>query len=119
MPPVWLTAFRGELEWITRRSSGSSGRRLAGLDREAAERALQAVLQTLAERLLRGEARRLLQELPAELKPWIYTEKEAEAFGIDEFLDRVAKREDTDIETALRQAQRRPAACRNVRAMTW
>ena len=57
-----------------------------GLSRDAAERAAQATLQTLAERLPRGEARHILQELPAELKPFIYTETDAEALDIDEFL---------------------------------
>ena len=46
-----------------------------------------------------------MQELPAELKPWIYTETDAEAFGIDEFLVRLAKREETDVERALRHAR--------------
>ena len=81
------------------------GREAADLPPDVAERAAQAVLQTLAERLPRGEARRILAELPAELKPWVYTETDAEGFGIDEFLERVAKREGTDIETALRHAR--------------
>ena len=81
------------------------GREAAGLPPDVAERAAQAVLQTLAERLPRGEARHILAELPAELKPWVYTEADAEGFGIDEFLERVAKREGTDIETALRHAR--------------
>ena len=76
-----------------------------GLSRDTAERAAQATLQTLAERLPRGEARRILQELPAELKPFIYTETDAEALDIDEFLSRVADREGTDTETALRHAR--------------
>jgi uncharacterized protein (DUF2267 family) len=76
-----------------------------GLSRDTAERAAQATLQTLAERLPRGEARRILQELPAELKPFIYTETDAEALDIDEFLSRVADREGTDVEAALRHAR--------------
>ena len=70
-----------------------------------AQRAAQATLETLADRLPRAEARHILQELPAEMKPWIYTETEAAGFGIDEFLDRVARREGTDHETALRHAR--------------
>ena len=81
------------------------GGEAADLPPDVAERAAQAVLQTLAERLPRGEARHILAELPAELKPWVYTETDAEGFGIDEFLERVAKREGTDIETALRHAR--------------
>lgn len=76
-----------------------------GVDRATAERAARATLQTLAERLPRAEARHLLAELPAEMKPWVYTERDGEPFGLDEFLDRVAKREDTDLGTALRDAR--------------
>ena len=54
------------------------GREAADLLPDVAERAAQAVLQTLAERLPRGEARHILAELPAELKPWMYTEADAE-----------------------------------------
>ena len=46
-----------------------------------------------------------MRELPPELIPWIYTQTDAAAFGIDEFLERVATREGTDIETALRHAR--------------
>jgi uncharacterized protein (DUF2267 family) len=67
-----------------------------GMSRDTAERAAQAPLQTLAERLPRGEAQYILQELPAELKPFIYTETDAEALDIDEFLSRVADREGTE-----------------------
>jgi uncharacterized protein (DUF2267 family) len=87
-----------EIIEVVRRASG-------GMGQGAAERAVQATLQTLAERLPRGEARHILQELPAELKPWIYTETDAEAFDMDAFLIRVAKREETDVETALRHAR--------------
>ncbi len=80
-------------------------RAAGGVSHEAAERAVQSTLQKLAERLPRGEARHIPRELPAELTPWIYTETDAEPFGIDEFLARVAQREDTDIETALRRAR--------------
>ena len=76
-----------------------------GISRVTAERSAQATLQTLAERLPRGEAMHILRELPAEIKPWIYTETDAEALDIDEFLDRVAKREGSDLEAAL------PYAC--------
>jgi len=81
------------------------GREAGGLPDDEAERAAEAVLRVLAARLPRGEERRLLQELPAEMKPWVYTEQDAEAFDIDEFLDRIAKREDVDIETALAHAR--------------
>jgi uncharacterized protein (DUF2267 family) len=87
----------GEFIEITRRG--------AGLDVHAAERAARATLTTLAERLSSGQARDLLEQLPAELKPWIYTECAAEPFNVDEFLHRVAEREDVDVETAERHAR--------------
>ncbi|MCO5974102.1 DUF2267 domain-containing protein [Actinoallomurus soli] len=77
----------------------------AGLDADAAERAARATLTTLAERLSPGEARDLLEELPAEMKPWVYTESAAERFDIDEFLRRVAERAGVDVETAERHAR--------------
>jgi uncharacterized protein (DUF2267 family) len=40
------------------------------------------------------------------MKPWVYTEEEAEAFDVDGFLDRIAKREDIDIESAFVRAGR-------------
>jgi hypothetical protein len=64
-----------------------------GLSWDTAERAAQATLQTLAERLPRGKVRHILWGLPAELKPFIYTETDAEALDVDEFLSRVADRE--------------------------
>jgi uncharacterized protein (DUF2267 family) len=76
-----------------------------GLDRDGAERATRAVLQTLAERIDRGEASDLAAELPPELAPWIATTTGAEAFDVDEFLRRVAEREGTDVETAERDAR--------------
>ena len=45
------------------------GREAGGLPDDAAERAAESVLRVLAARLPRGEERRLLQELPAEMKP--------------------------------------------------
>jgi len=81
------------------------GRASGGLGHEAAERAAQATLQTLAERLPRGEAGHILRELPAEFMQWLHTETDAQAFDIDEFLDRVAQREDVDVETALLHAR--------------
>jgi uncharacterized protein (DUF2267 family) len=77
----------------------------ADLGREAAERAAHAVLQTLAERIAQGEARDLAGELPPELAPWLFTDSDAEAFPADEFLRRVADREDVDVATAQRHVR--------------
>jgi uncharacterized protein (DUF2267 family) len=90
-----------EYEEIIDAASRSAG----GLDREAAGRAVQATLQTLAERLPGGEAWHILRELPAELKPSMHNDSGPDAFGVDEFLHRVAEREGTDTETALRHAR--------------
>jgi uncharacterized protein (DUF2267 family) len=87
-----------EIIEVIRRASG-------GLGHLAAERAAQATLQTLAERLPRGEAGHIQRELSAEFMPWPHTETDAEAFDIDEFLDRVAQREAVDVETALLHAR--------------
>ena len=83
---------------VIRRAAG-------GLSSEEAELAAHATLQTLAQRLSHSEALHILRELPAELKPWIYTVTDAAAFDIDDFLEKVADREDTDVETALRHAR--------------
>jgi uncharacterized protein (DUF2267 family) len=75
------------------------GREAADLPPDVAERAAQAVLQTLAERLPRGEARHILAELPAELKPQTFEPLVAEAqqrfldiMPADEFWRRVGQR---------------------------
>jgi uncharacterized protein (DUF2267 family) len=80
--------------------------RRAHLEREAAERAVRATLQTLAERLSKGaldqgENRDLVEQLPLELSPWLLTDGPHEAFDADEFLRRVAEREDVDITAAV------------------
>ena len=77
----------------------------AGVGREDAERATQAVLATLAERLARGEADDLAAQLPAEVAAWLHTTTPAEGFDADEFLDRVAKRAGVDLATAERYAR--------------
>ncbi|MBC6458940.1 DUF2267 domain-containing protein [Actinomadura sp. HBU206391] len=71
-------------------------------DIEQAERAAQATLETLARRLSPGQARDLLAELPAELKPWIHPRGERQIFDADEFLRRVSGRLGVDMATAER-----------------
>jgi uncharacterized protein (DUF2267 family) len=78
---------------------------VAHLDREHAERAARAVLQTLAERLSAGEARQLAAQLPAPLAGWLHTTSAPEPFRYDEFLRRVATRVGTDPATAARYAR--------------
>jgi uncharacterized protein (DUF2267 family) len=68
-----------------------------GMERTEAERAARAVLETLAERITGGEARDLAVFLPPELRGLLeVTPEPAEAFGLDEFIRRVAEREGVD-----------------------
>jgi uncharacterized protein (DUF2267 family) len=78
---------------------------LTHLDGERAERAVHAVLQTLAERLSAGEARDLAERLPEPLAGRLFTAGGSEPFGYDEFVHRVAAREGVDLETAARHAR--------------
>jgi uncharacterized protein (DUF2267 family) len=70
-----------------------------------AERAARAVLETLGERIAQGEARDLAVQLPPELSPWIATTTPAEGFDVDEFIRRIAEREEVDAVTAERHAR--------------
>jgi uncharacterized protein (DUF2267 family) len=72
---------------------------------EAAERAAEATLTTLAERLSPGKARDLAAKLPPEIAPWLQTDGGGDGFGADEFVRRVAEREGTDLATAARDAR--------------
>jgi uncharacterized protein (DUF2267 family) len=65
----------------------------AGVSREEAERAVQATLRTLAERLSGGEAEDIARQLPEEARPWLHDGAKAEGFDLEEFLRRVAERE--------------------------
>jgi uncharacterized protein (DUF2267 family) len=69
--------------------------RRAGLPEETMERVERATLRTLADRISGGEARDLAEQLPtrleASLRPGL---EEAEGFGLDEFVRRVAERGD-------------------------
>jgi uncharacterized protein (DUF2267 family) len=76
----------------------------AQLSWDEAERAAQATLQTLADRLSAGEARDIAKQLPAGVRPWLPAEGRVEAFQFDEFLRRIAEREGVDIDTAERHA---------------
>lgn len=76
-----------------------------GGDRDRAERATRAVLQTLGERIERGEARDLAVRMPPELAPYIAAGARGEPFDAEEFVRRVAEREDVDARTAERDAR--------------
>jgi uncharacterized protein (DUF2267 family) len=77
-----------------------------GITRDDAQRATRATLQTLGERITRGEADDIAAFLPGELRGLLTSRPErAEGFGLDEFIRRVADREGVDLETAYRHAQ--------------
>jgi uncharacterized protein (DUF2267 family) len=83
--------------------------RLGGeLDRAAAERTVPAVLTPLLERISGGQADDLARELraPEGVVPGLATlrNRPAAAFDLADFLDRVARREETDSSLARRHA---------------
>ena len=67
---------------------------------EDARMATEAVLATLAEHLDPGEARDLAAELPPEVAAFVATTTPAERFDVDELVERVARREGVDPDTA-------------------
>jgi uncharacterized protein (DUF2267 family) len=77
----------------------------ARTSREEAERAIQATLHTLAERLSGGEAQHVAAELPPRAAEWLQDGKKAEPFGLAEFVHRVAEREGVPEETAKAHAK--------------
>jgi uncharacterized protein (DUF2267 family) len=78
----------------------------AGGSWEEAERAAQAVLSTLGERIAFGEARDLAEDLPQTLRPPLLDPGgDAESFGAAEFIRRVADREQVELDTAEEHAR--------------
>jgi uncharacterized protein (DUF2267 family) len=82
----------------------------AGLDRAAAERATDAVLTTLAERIAGGEVDDLADAVPPALRPALQRGKNlgggtAHRMSLDEFVARIAEREDVTWEDALEHAR--------------
>jgi uncharacterized protein (DUF2267 family) len=65
----------------------------AGLPVDTVERVEHATLRTLADRISGGEAQDLGAQLPSRLQADLLpAHEEAEAFGVDEFVRRVAER---------------------------
>ena len=65
----------------------------AGVPADRARALIRATLLTLGERLTRGEAHDLASQLPEPAKEWLASPTpEAERFGVDEFINRVATR---------------------------
>jgi uncharacterized protein (DUF2267 family) len=77
----------------------------ARMPRETAERVEHATLRTLADRISGGEAQDLAAQLPGPLQPDLRPPREeAEAFGVEEFVRRVAERGDVAQDEARRGA---------------
>jgi uncharacterized protein (DUF2267 family) len=73
---------------------------------EEIERAAQATLETLSERLSWGLASELATELPDQLRVWLYGGNDnSEPFHADEFIRRQAARENCDLATAQAHAR--------------
>jgi uncharacterized protein (DUF2267 family) len=91
---------------------------LAGLDREQARKATEAVLETLAARVSVGEVEDLKKEIPSTLHPaldrGLSESREARPMSVDEFLDHVAERELVSREEALEHTRAVFAALREV-----
>jgi uncharacterized protein (DUF2267 family) len=91
---------------------------LAGIDREQAREATEAVLETLAVRISAGEVEDLAKRIPANLRPalerGLRESREARAMSVDEFLDRVAERQGIGREQALERTRAVFAALREL-----
>jgi uncharacterized protein (DUF2267 family) len=71
---------------------------------DEADNATRATFETLSERLSKGQARHLVEQLPGS-GPWLFPTRETEPIDYDEFLARVARRAGTDVSTAERYAR--------------
>jgi uncharacterized protein (DUF2267 family) len=77
----------------------------AEVDPGQAERATHATLKTLGERVTAGELDDVAAQMPPELAPSLAGPREAEGFDAEEFVRRVAQREDVPFETAERHVR--------------
>lgn len=82
---------------------------LTSIDPPLARRAVEAVLETLAMRISEGEVEDLIARLPPDLAPplerGLAENRNATRMSLQDFLARVAKREDVDMEAAERHAR--------------
>ena len=70
-----------------------------------AVRAVHATLETLGERIVEDEARHLASQLPQEIGAYLRQADTTDRFSLDEFFQRVAKREDVDLPDATHHAR--------------
>jgi uncharacterized protein (DUF2267 family) len=79
---------------------------LAELDsNEDAQKTIRATLETLRERLAGNEPADLAAQLPQEIAPFVEGAGGQEAFSVQEFYERVAHKEGTKSEEALKHAR--------------
>jgi uncharacterized protein (DUF2267 family) len=79
---------------------------LAELDsNEDAQKTIRATLETLRERLAGNEPADLAAQLPPEIAPFVEGAGGQEAFSVQEFYERVAHKEGTKSEEALKHAR--------------
>lgn len=77
-----------------------------GVDRDHAERAAMAMLVTLAERITRARAEELGEDLPERLRDWLQDARDQpEELDRQEFIRRVAERDEVDRDAAVRHAR--------------
>jgi uncharacterized protein (DUF2267 family) len=74
----------------------STVQQMARISWDEAQRATEATLTTLAERLSAGGARDIAAQLPEELRRYLETDTDADGFSPTEFIRRVAEREGVD-----------------------
>jgi uncharacterized protein (DUF2267 family) len=81
-------------------------RNLAELsDNEEAEKATQATLETLRERLAGNEPSNLAAQLPSEIAPYVEGAGGRESFSVREFYSRVGQKEGVDQDEAAKHAR--------------
>ena len=79
---------------------------LAELDsNEEAQKTVRATLETLRERLVGNEPADLAAQLPPEIAPFVEGTGGREAFSVQEFYERVAHKEGTKSEEAVKHAR--------------
>lgn len=70
-----------------------------------AVRAIHATLETLGERIVADEAEHLAAQLPQEIGHYLRLSQTTDRFSLNEFFERVAKRENVDIPEATHHAR--------------
>jgi uncharacterized protein (DUF2267 family) len=84
----------------------SEVRNLAEVDsKEEAEKATRATLETLKERLAGNEPSNLAAQLPPEIAPYLDGEGGRDSFSVDEFYERVARKEGVSQDEAVKHAR--------------